>query len=124
MKKGGNMGSESQSGLIGGTGFTGLWYKGFPILADEKATAGVMYFVNEDFIDFYALPMAMTTPISYKSQSIEGNDYSEVTGLGFSWSDWIKPTNSAAIVGHVYLGGELISANPKRHAKLTGITSV
>jgi len=124
MKKGGSMGNELQSGLIGGTGFTGLYYKGFPILADEKATSGVLYFVNEDFLNFYALPMAMTTAIKYRSQDIEGNDYSEVQGLGFSWSDWIKPTNSASIVGHIYLGGELISENPKRHAKLTGITGV
>lgn len=123
MKAGGNMGKAGQ-GMVGGTGFTGLFYKGFPILADEKCTSGVMYFINEDFLDWYALPMAMTSPIKYRSQDIEGNDYSNVEGLGFSWSDWIKPTNSASIVGHVYLGGELISANPKRHAKLTGITGV
>ena len=123
MKASGNMGKVGQ-GMVGGTGFTGLFYKGFPILADEKATSGVLYFLNEDFLDWYALPMAMTTPVAYRSQDIEGNDYSDVTGLGFSWSDWIKPTNSAAIVGHIYLGGELISANPKRHGKLTGITTV
>ena len=123
MKAGGNMGKIGQ-GMIGGTGFTGLFYKGFPILADEKSTSGVLYFVNEDFIDWYALPMAMTSPIKYRSQDIEGNDYSDVTGLGFSWSDWIKPTNAASVVGHIYLGGELISQNPKRHGKLTGITSV
>lgn len=123
MKAGGNMG-KAGTGMIGGTGFTGLFYKGFPILADEKATSGVLYFVNEDFLDWYALPVAMTESIKYRSQDIEGNDYSDVEGLGFSWSGWIKPTNSASIVGHVYLGGELISANPKRHAKLTGITSV
>mgnify|MGYP001575771853 CR=1 FL=1 len=123
MKSEGNMGKVG-TGLIGGTGFTGLFYKGFPILADEKCTSQVLYFVNEDFLDWYALPMAMTTPAKYRSQDIEGNDYSDVEGLGFSWSDWIKPTNSASIVGHMYLGGELISANPKRHAKLTGVTSV
>lgn len=121
MKATGNMGKVGQ-GFVGGTGFTGLFYKGFPILADEKCTSGVLYFVNEDFLDWYALPMAMTSPVKYRSQ-IEGNDYSEVEGLGFSWSDWIKPTNSASIVGHIYLGGELISANPRMHAKLTGITS-
>ena len=68
--------------------------------------------------------MAMTEAIKYRSQDIEGNDYSNVEGLGFSWSGWIKPSNSASIVGHIYLGGELISQNPKRHAKLTGITSI
>lgn len=123
--QGGNHSMGVKGGdLVGGTGFTGLYFKGFPILADEKCTSGVMYFINEDFLDWYALPVAMTKPIGFRSQSIDGNDYSDVTGLGFSWSDWVKPTNAAAIIGHVYLGGELISANPKRHAKLTGILTV
>lgn len=122
--QGGNHSMGKPGGdMVGGTGFTGLYFKGFPILADEKCTSGVLYFVNEDFLDWYALPMAKTEPIQYKSV-IDGNDYSDVTGLGFSWSDWVKPTNAAALVGHIYLGGELISANPKRHAKLTGITGV
>lgn len=125
IKKQGSMGStKDDNGLIGGTGFTGLYFKGFPILADEKATSGVLYFVNEDFLDWYGLPMAMTDAVKYKSTDIEGNDYSSLEGLGFSWSGWIKPTNAAAVIGHVYLGGELISANPKRHAKLTGITGI
>lgn len=121
---GGGRGLNSKGGMTGGTGYTSLFYKNFPILADEKCTSGVMYFLNEDFLNWYALPMAMTESAKFRSQDIEGNDYSEVTGLGFSWSNWIKPTNSAAVVGHVYLGGELISENPKRHAKLTGITGV
>lgn len=122
MKQTGNMGKVG-TGMIGGTGFTGLFYKGFPILADEKCTSGVLYFVNEDWLDWYALPMAMTKPVQYKSV-IEGNDYSEVMGLGFSFTDWITPTNSASVVSHIYLGGELVSSNPRFHAKLTGITSV
>jgi hypothetical protein len=122
-RPGTSLGKEG-GGMIGGTGFTGLYYKGFPVLADEKSTSGVLYFLNEDFLEWYALPMAQTTPVSFRSTDIQGNDYSEVTGLGFSWSDWVKPTNSASIVGHIYLGGELISANPKRHGKLTGIVTV
>ena len=123
MKGRGSNGINSNDGLIGGTGFVGLRFKGFPILADEKCTSQVLYFVNEDYIDWYALPMAMTEAAKYRSQDIEGNDYSNVQGLGFSWSGWIKPTNAAAVVSHMYLGGELISQNPKRHAKLTGITA-
>ena len=123
MKMQGNMGKVG-TGFVGGTGFTALFYKGFPILADEKATSGVLYFLNEDYLDWYALPVAMTEPIKYRSQDIEGNDYSEVTGLGFSWSNWIKSQNSASINAFIYLGGELISQNPKRHGKLTAITSV
>lgn len=111
-------------GVVGGTGFTGLSYKGVPVLADDKATSGVMFMLNEDFIDFYGLPMAETEAVNYKSQSIEGNDYSSLSGLGFSWSGWVKPTNSASLVGHIYFGGELIARDFRTHGKLTGISGV
>lgn len=123
-RKNSGSGLNSAAGLIGGTGFTGLFYKNFPVLADEKCNTGELYFLNEDYLNFYALPMFGSQPIQYKSQDIEGNDYSEVEGLGFSWTGFIKPTNAAALVGHVFLGGELISENPKRHGRLTGITGI
>lgn len=110
--------------MSGATGFTALFYKGFPIVPDEKATSAVMYFINEDFMEWRALPIATAKPVNFSVKDIEGNDYTQVKGLGFSWSDWIKPTNQASIIGHIYLGGELWSSNPKRHGKLTGITSV
>lgn len=126
MMRNSNKGLNSQTGLVGGTGFTGLDYKGFPILADEKCTSGVLFFLNEDFLDFYALPFPDAEPIPVKGGKAEivGNDYNNVTGFGFSWSGWIKPTNQAAYIGHTYLGGQLLSANPRRHGKLTGITGI
>lgn len=110
-------------GMKGGTGFTALEYRGVPVLADEKCTSGVLLYLNEDFVDFYALPMAETQPIKYKGQ-IEGNDYDAPVGLGFSMTGWIKPTNQAALVNQIFFGGQLISRNSKRHGKLTGITSI
>lgn len=125
LMKNTNKGLNSQTGLIGGTGFTGLDYKGFPILADEKCTSGVLFFLNQDYLDFYALPFADGTPIPVKGNSeIIGNDYNSVTGFGFTWSGWIKPANQASFVGHTYLGGQLISDNPRRQGKGTGITGI
>jgi len=129
IKRQGNMGKEG-TGFQGGTGFTGLFFKGFPVLADEKCSAGELYFINENFVDFFALDPSkaskagLAEAIPYKSVDIRGNDYSDMPGLGFCWSGWVKPTNSASIVGHVYLGGELIGSNPKRNAVLLDITSV
>lgn len=110
-------------GMRSGTGFEGLDYNGKPVLMDEKCTSGAFIALNENFIDWYALPYFTAKPVSYKSQ-IEGNDYEAPIGLGFSWSDWIIPANSASVVGHIYCGGQLVTTNPKRHAKLTSITSV
>lgn len=113
-----------RGGMIGGTGFTGLFYKGFPILADEKCTSGVLFFLNENFLEWRALPLAMTNQVNFQMNDIEGNDYDSVKGLGFSWSDWIIPSNQASVIGHIYLGGQLWSSNPKRQGKLTGLSSV
>jgi len=115
---------DARRGLVGGTGYEELFFKTTPIHPDEKCDSGTLFFLNENFLDWMALPMQMTEPVPYKAVDIEGNDYSDVLGLGFSWSGWIKPTNSAAVVGHIYLGGNFITTNPKRHGKLTGITGV
>lgn len=117
--------SLTKGGLKGEAGFTGLAFKGIPVLADEKATAGVFYLINENYLDFYALPSKMNPPINYDASQIEGNDYgSNVKGLGFSWTGWIRPTNSYSIIGHVILGGELISADPGKHGQLHSWTAV
>lgn len=117
--------TEMKNGLTLGTGATTLAYKGRPMFADEKCTSGVMYALNMNYLKFHAMPLKFgSEPIKYKPQ-IEGNDYeSNVMGLGFHWSGWTKISNAAGVVGHIYLGGELISTNFKRHGKLTSITSV
>lgn len=118
-----NKDASTTKALEGGTGFSALNYMGKPVLMDEKCTSGAFIMLNENFVDWYALPYYNAKPIAYKSQ-IEGNDYDAPMGLGFSWSDWIIPANSASVVGHVYFGGQFITNNPKRHGKLTGVTGV
>lgn len=109
--------------MVGGTGFSALFYAGKPVLMDEKCPTGLFNALNENYLDFYALPFMSNKPVAYKSQ-IKGNDYAAPVGLGFSWSDWIIPTNSGSVVGHIYFGGQFITNNPKRHGKLTGITGI
>jgi hypothetical protein len=118
-----NKDAGSIKGLKGMTGFSGLAYNSATVLPDEKCTSGALIFLNENFLDFYALPKSNSQPIKYKSQ-VKGNDYNAPMGLGFSWSDWIIPQNSASVVGHIYLGGQHLTSNPKRHGKLTGITGI
>jgi hypothetical protein len=128
------VGQMKGSGFAGGTGFggpnadtkgfsSGLVYNGRPVLMDEKATSGIFAMVNEDYIDWYALPYYGAKAVAYKEQD-KGNDYDAPLGLGFSWSDWIIPANSASVVGHIYFGGQFITTNPKRHGKLTGVTGI
>lgn len=116
--------SMVKGGLSGGTGYTSLYFRGKPVLADEKATTQTFMFLNEKYLDFYGLEMAEGTPINLKGAKIEGTDYSELGSLGFTAGGWVKSINQAAMVMHYYFAGQLVTDNPKRHAKLTGITSV
>lgn len=116
----------TDAGLSATSGFTKLGYKGMPFKVDRKCTSGVLFMLNLDFVRFYALPANTMgyTPAKYQNAEIVGNDYSKAPGLGFSWSGWIKATNAAAYNGFVVLGGQLMTDDPLRSGKLTGITSV
>lgn len=115
--------ASRMKGMTGGTGFTALEYNAKPVIQDEKCTSGALIALNENFVDWYALPFFNAKAIGYKSQ-VQGNDYDAPIGLGFSWSDWIIPANAGSVVGHIYFGGQFITTNPKRHGKLTSITGI
>jgi hypothetical protein len=115
--------SMYKEGLKGGTGFTGLSYKNIEIIADRKAVSGYLYFLDEKYLDFYALPMPNEEAFKFKSVT-EGNDYGQVQGMGFTWDGWKKPINQKALVGQITLGGNFASWDPGRHGRLTGITGV
>ena len=115
--------SFTKGGLKAEGGFTGIEYRGVPVIADEKCPTGTLFMLNENYLDFYALPAFGAKPVQYKSQ-MKGTDYNAPLGLGFSWSDWIKPSNAFSVVGHIYFGGQFITDNPKRMGKLTSITGI
>lgn len=112
----------------GYTGFKSMEYIGMPVILDRKCTSGVLFMLNSEFIDFYALPTAIPQfggePVPVASKLFVGNSYNEVGSLGFSWTGWIKSVNQFAFNSFITLGGQLITDNPRRHGKLTGITTV
>jgi hypothetical protein len=114
--------------LKGVTGYKSIEWMGIPVVADAKCTSGVFYMVNEDFLKFYAVkangaPLGLS-PVKLPSSDIVGSVYSGAPNLGFFWTGWVKPTNAFSVVGHIVLGGQFITENPKRHGKLTGITGI
>lgn len=111
-------------------GFQGLMFAGMEIVPDRKnPTAGVMYFLNENYIDWYALDVSMeqfegARKVDVASKLFTGNSYAEVDSLGFYWTGFIKATNMFAFNSFIVLGGNLVTDNPRRHGALTGITQI
>lgn len=113
----------------GYTGFDAIVFAGLPIIADRKATAGTMFFLNTNFLDFHGLKTltadGMTgKPVKVGGKLFTGNQYEEAENLGFFWTGWIKATTQLAYNSFMVVGGNLVTDNPRRHGKLTGITAV
>lgn len=110
-------------------GFAGLMYAGMEIVPDRKATAGYMYFLNENFLDFYGLDADLeafegSRKVDVASKLFAGNQYNEVGNLGFYWTGFIKTTNQFAFNSFIVLAGNLCTDNPRRHGVLTGLTTI
>ena len=110
-------------------GFNGLMYAGMEIVPDRKATSGVMMFLNDNFIDFYGLDTSLeqfegSRKVDVASKLFAGNNYNEVSNLGFYWTGFIKSQNQFAFNSFILICGNLCTDNPRRHGKLTGITTI
>lgn len=98
-----------RAGIVGNAGFTGLMFRGMPIISDDKCTTGNLFMLNENYLDLYEMSQ---DPMFVDS-----------TRDGFGWTGWKKPTNQDVIVGQLLWYGNLIGKQPRKHARRTGITS-
>jgi hypothetical protein len=116
----------------GYTGYDALMFANLPIVPDRKATSGNLYFLNMNFLNFYTLGMLDSfdkggysgEKVKVGSKLFLGSQYSPDENFGFFWTGFIHATNALAWNSFIVVGGNLVSANPRRHGVLTGITSV
>lgn len=123
---------RSASELKGGAGFTALSYRGTPVIKDDAATSGVWYALNERYLEWRGrnvVPSAYSDVLERvtlgERKTIDGVAASmPPTDNGwFFQSRQIMP-NQAGMIGRFYVIGQVVGSQPRRHAKLTGITTV
>jgi len=112
---------SGKDALRGDIGFDSVYYRGTPMVKDEKCTSQKLFLVNEKYF-FFA---GMNLP-NYKKINITGNNVEGPQALpiprGFNWSGLLRSTNQPAQVGHLYYVGNFISTNPRLIGQMTGIT--
>lgn len=97
------------AGVAGNVGFTGIMFRGMPIILDDKCTSGNLYMLNENYLNIYEM----------------APDPAFVGGVqeGFGWTGWKKPTNQDVIVSQLLWYGQLVGSEPRKHSRRTAITS-
>lgn len=102
-------GQKPGEGIRLNYGVNAIYYRGVPIVADEKCTANNIFTLNTKHLSLYELDEAPELTVTQKE--------------GFSWSGWQKSQNQKAIVGWLYWSGQLVGESPRTMARRTGVTS-
>lgn len=121
--------------LKGATGFTVLQYRGFPIIKDDFATAGYMYFLNERYIKWagrsvvpeeYAGKVEKVNLGTGKAYEGTGADAMDVPSEYNGWF-YQKPMtmpHQAGTIARFYVIGQTCAKGFRRLGVGTGATTV
>lgn len=107
--------------LKGSTGFNAITFRGRPVVADDKATSGSFFWLNENYLAFPRLTSSDLKDISSTSQVTEGFYKGVPPASAFQFREMMSPVNQFGQVGFLVLMGNLIHKQPRRNGKLIGV---
>jgi len=116
------IGQQANGGVALNGGSSAISYRGKPVLADNKATSGVMWFLNESLLEFHSLSIPGLSTVRVANQVTEGV-YDKVPPTAFQFRDLMSPVNQLAEVGIFVVYGQLVHRNPVRNEKISGVTT-
>jgi hypothetical protein len=113
-----------QNGLRGDIGFDALWFRGKPLVQDQKCTTQKLFAISERHFAFYGLDLPANLGYEKFNTGTKTVDGPQALPIpkGFNWSGLLRSTNQPAQVGHFYYIGNFFSDNPRFCGQLTGVT--
>lgn len=118
-------GPMPRNALQGMMGYTCLAWRGIPWIKDEKAPVGTVWVNNENYLQWRSLKGVGLQQISLNASVVEGvyNDApSNATGL--QWTGLRESYNQYGSAGYFILMGNMITTQPRRMGRITGITGI
>ena len=112
---------SSKSALGGELGFDSIFYRGTPIVEDEKCPSGEMKVLHERYFGFHGINIDEYENFNISEENVDGPQSIPVP-RGFNWSGLIRSAGQPAEVGHFYIIGNYVSKDPRRTGSLEGIT--
>lgn len=109
-------------GLTLHAGATSVSYRGKPLVRDQKAPSGKMFFLNENWFHFKSLKLQGLNMVA-TSEDVTTGAYDNYKVSAFQFREPMMPVNQLAEVGIFVMYGNLYCENPNRNGLLTGITT-
>lgn len=111
----------TREALRGQAGFDSVFFRGTPMVKDERCTAQRAYFVNEKYFGWKGLDLPKMEKVSRPGATIDGPQSMPIP-KGANWSGMMSSPTQPAEVGHFYFVGNFISEAPRYLGQLRGIT--
>lgn len=109
--------------LQGIAGYNAIWYRGIPIVKDEKCPSGDIWYLNTDVTYWSGLPHPKHGMVSLGGSTIEGVGNPVPTNHGIAWTGFKEPLNQDGETGQFIMYGQMICESPRYNAKDEGVTS-
>ena len=131
----GDYATKNTADLRNAAGFNSLSYRGMPIIKDDFATSGYLYFLNEKYFDWCGRSIV---PDEYKDfltkvnlgtlKASEGTGF-DALSLPSEYNGWFyqKPLilpNQAGTIARFYVIGQMVAKGFRRSGVLTAVTAV
>lgn len=122
---------RSRAELKGAAGFTALSYDGIPLIADDAATSGVWYMLNERYLKWrgrtivpakYAGVLEKTSLSPSKTLEGVASSLKAPSDAGWFYQKMQMMPNQAGMVGRFHVIGQSVGSQPRRQGKGTAIT--
>jgi hypothetical protein len=126
-----NVVEHKPMGLRGDLGFDAIMYRGIPLIRDNKATAGNLYFINEENFKWHGVEDKNLVKVDMGMKYLDGVYSPDNKGQdmpsefhGFHWYDWRYPVSQYVKTGQFILMGDWICDKPFTQGEIKTITGV
>ena len=118
---------------VGMVGFDSYFFRGIPVVKDDKCPTGQIFTLNENYLKFVSLSLVGLKSIDlapqvyrgvYSGDGNQGNGDATPKATSFQITDDRMPTNALGTVQQIVLYGNFVNYSPKRSGVITGVTTV
>lgn len=108
---------------VGQVGFDSYYFRGIPVVKDDKCPTGLVYTLNERYLKFVSLPLVGLKQIAMSYEVTKGAYQEQPRSTAFQITDERMPVNSLGKVQQIIAYGNFVNMNPKRSGVITGVTT-
>jgi len=102
--------------LTGLAGYTAIFYRGIPIVKDEKCPSGYIYYLNTDKLYWAGLAHPLYGTVDLGGGIIEGVDNEAPANHGIAFTGWMRPTLQDGETCQIIQYGQLVCESPRHNS--------